>query len=135
MNITSDAGAMSAIHLAERRAALRKAPTYMYVWAWETPVMGLRSPHTLEIPFVFNHIDLCESMVGKVTPEARALEAAGAGAWATFARDGKPSPSGLPAWPAYTPETRDVMIFDARSRIERDPTSEVRKILERRTHE
>ena len=46
--------AMGSIHLAERRAALGKAPTYHYVWAWETPVMNLLAPHTMEIPFVFN---------------------------------------------------------------------------------
>jgi len=41
--------------------------------------MGLRSPHTVEIPFVFNHIDVSESMVGPVTPEMRKLETASAG--------------------------------------------------------
>ena len=70
-NITTDASAMSSIRLAERRAALHKAPTYLYVFAWETPVMGLRAPHTIEIPFVFNHIDSSASMVGSVTPPMR----------------------------------------------------------------
>src|SRR6266508_5604518 len=73
-NISTDASAMNSIRLAERRAALGKAPTYVYVFAWETPVMGLRSPHTLEIPFVFNHLDLSESMVGPVNSGMRKLE-------------------------------------------------------------
>ena len=63
-DISTDAAAMNSIRLAERRAALGKAPTYMYVFAWETPVMNLRAPHTIEIPFVFNHISECASMVG-----------------------------------------------------------------------
>ena len=62
-NISTDVKAMSSIRIAERRAALGKAPTWLYVFAWETPVMGLRSPHTLEIPFVFNNLDVSESMV------------------------------------------------------------------------
>jgi para-nitrobenzyl esterase len=132
INISGDAGAMSSIRLAERRSALGKAPTYLYVFAWETPVMGLRAPHTVEIPFVFNHIEDCESMVGPVNAGMRKLEAACAGAWAALARAGSPNHKGLPGWPAYTPEKRAVMIFDSVSRIEHDPTREVRQIMEKR---
>ena len=130
-NISTDASAMSSIRLAERRAALGKAPTYLYVFAWETPVMGLRAPHTIEIPFVFNHIDVSESMVGPVSPEMRKLEAASAGAWAQLARAGNPNHQGLPNWPAYTPDKRAVMILDAPCRVENDPTSEIRQILDK----
>jgi para-nitrobenzyl esterase len=131
-NITGDVGAMNSIRLAERRAALAKAPTYLYVWAWETPVMGLRAPHTLEIPFVFNHIDVSESMVGPVNADMRKLEAASAGAWASLAHKGSPNHKGFPKWPAYTPAKRGVMIFDTPCRLEYDPTGEVRQIMERR---
>lgn len=131
-NITGDAGAMNSIRLAERRSALGKAPTYLYVFAWETPVMGLRAPHTLEIPFVFNHIDTSESMVGPVNAGMRKLERDCAGAWAAMARSGNPNHKGLPHWPAYTPDKRAVMIFDAPCRIENDPTGEVRQMLEKR---
>lgn len=131
-NITGDAGAINSIRLAERRAALGKAPTFLYVFAWETPVMGLRAPHTIEIPFVFNHIDTCESMVGPVNSRMRKLEAATAGAWAQLARSGNPNHKGLPNWPAYTTDRRAVMIFDAPCRVENDPTSQVRQIVEKR---
>lgn len=131
-NISTDASAMNSIRLAERRAALGKAPTYLYVFAWETPVMGLRSPHTLEIPFVFNHIDISESMVGPVNPDMRRLEAASAGAWAQLARTGNPNHKGVASWPAYTADKRAVMIFDAPCRVENDPTGEVRQIMEKR---
>lgn len=133
-NISTDVSAMNSIRLAERRAALGKAPTYLYVFAWETPVMGLRSPHTLEIPFVFNHIDLSESMVGPVKAGMRKLEADSAGAWAQLARTGNPNHKGLlPDWPAYTTNKRAVMILDAPCRVESDPTGEVRQIMEKRT--
>jgi len=130
-NISGDAGAINSIRLAERHSALGNAPTYLYVFAWETPVMGLRAPHTVEIPFVFNHIDLCESMVGPVNAGMRKLEADSAGAWAAMARNGNPNHNGLPNWPAYTKEKRDVMIFDTPCRVENDPTGEVRKIVEK----
>src|SRR5258708_4922222 len=133
-DVSTDAGPMSmgSIHLAERRAALGRAPTYMYVWAWETPVMGLRAPHTMEIPFVFNHIDICESMNGPVNLKMRELEAASAGAWAALSRAGDPNHKGLPHWPAYTAAKREVMIFDTPCRVESDPTGEVRQIMEKR---
>jgi para-nitrobenzyl esterase len=131
-NISGDAGAMSSIRLAERRAALGKAPTYLYVWAWETPVMGLRAPHTLEIPFVFNHLDVSQSMVGPITAPMRTLEADSAGAWAALARSGNPNHKRLPNWPAYTSHNRAVMIFDTPCRVENDPTGEVRQIMEKR---
>jgi para-nitrobenzyl esterase len=131
-NISTDASAMSSIRLAERRAALGKAPTYLYVWAWETPVMGLRAPHTMEIPFVFDHIDACESMTGPVNAKMRELESASAGAWASLARAGNPNHKGLPNWPAYTAAKREVMIFDTPCRVESDPTGEVRQIMEKR---
>jgi para-nitrobenzyl esterase len=131
--ISTDIQAMSSIRLAERRAALGKGPTFLYVFAWETPVMGLRAPHTMEIPFAFNHIDLCESMVGPIRPPMRELEAATAGAWAALARSGNPNHAGLPKWPAYTSDKRDTMIFDTPCRVEADPTKEVREIMEHRT--
>src|SRR5882724_3087301 len=131
-NISTDASAMNSIRLAERRAALGKAPTYLYVFAWETPVMGLRAPHTLEIPFVFNHIDVSESMVGPVNAAMRKLEADSAGAWASLARTGNPNHKGLPNWPAYSVDKRAVMIFDTPCRVENDPTGEVRHIMEKR---
>src|SRR5262249_38524767 len=130
VNIGTDASAINSIRLAERRAALGKGPTYLYVFAWETPVMGLRAPHTIEIPFVFNHIDASQSMVGPVNPQMRALEAASAGAWAQLARTGNPNHKGLPTWPAYTVEKRATMVFDTPCHVENDPTSQVRQILE-----
>lgn len=130
-NIASDAGGMSSVRLAERRAALKKAPTYLYVFAWETPVMGLRAPHTIEIPFVFGHIDTCQSMVGPVTPQMKKLEAASAGAWAAFARNGNPANAQLPQWPAYTTAKRATMIFDYPCHVDNDPIGEVRQVLDR----
>ena len=43
-NILTDIQGISSIRLAERRAALGRAATYVYVFAWETPIMGLRAP-------------------------------------------------------------------------------------------
>ena len=42
--------------LAAARAAKNQAPTWVYRWDWETPVMNLLAPHTMEIPFVMSHL-------------------------------------------------------------------------------
>jgi para-nitrobenzyl esterase len=130
--IGTDIAAMNSIRLAERRAALGKAATYLYVFAWETPVMGLRSPHTIEIPFAFNHIDASESMVGPVNSAMHELEAATAGAWAALARSGNPDHKRLPHWPAYSSDQRATMIFDTPCHVDNDPTGEIRQILAKR---
>jgi para-nitrobenzyl esterase len=130
--IGTDIAAMNSIRLAERRAALGKAATYLYVFAWETPVMGLRSPHTIEIPFAFNHIDASESMVGPVNSAMHELEAATAGAWAALARSGNPDHNRLPHWPAYRSDQRATMIFGTPCHVENDPTAEIRQILAKR---
>jgi para-nitrobenzyl esterase len=38
-------------------------------------------------------------------------------AWATFARTGDPNHPGLPAWPAYAPTDRSVMVFETDCRL------------------
>lgn len=50
-------------------------------------------------------------------------------AWANFAKTGKPSASGLPAWPAYDTKIRPAMIFDHESRIENDPRGAQRRLM------
>lgn len=115
--------------LALARNKLGKANTYVYRWDWETPVMELLAPHTNEIPFVFHHIEDCQSMTGPISPKMRELEAQSAGAWAAFARTGNPNHEGLPDWPAYTAENKSVMIFDTPCRVEKDPGAELRAQL------
>jgi len=43
-----------------------------------------------------------------------------------FARTGDPNGAGLPHWPPYSPNERQVLILDATSRIEQDPDRDLR---------
>jgi para-nitrobenzyl esterase len=100
---------------AERKAALGAAPAYLYQLDWETPVDGgkWKSPHALEIGFVFDNVAKSESMSG-VGREQQKLADAMSSAWLRFARTGNPG------WPAYEPKRRATMVFDTRSRVEND---------------
>ena len=102
--------------IADRRAALRKGPVYLYYWRWETPVDGgrLKSPHTIEIPFAFDNIKAATRLTGGGA-EAMALADKVSDAWIAFARTGNPSTPKLPAWTAYNSADRPTMVFNTQS--------------------
>jgi para-nitrobenzyl esterase len=115
---------------AERKAALGKAPVYAYYFKWASPARGgkLRSVHSVEIPFVFDNVALAEPLVGN-GPDLPALAEMVSGAWTRFARTGNPNGKGLPNWPAYSADKRDVMIFDKTSHVESDPRRQERLVI------
>lgn len=118
--------------LAKRKAAQAAAPAYFYRFDWETPEGGghMRSPHTVEIPFVFNNIEIAGPLISKM-PEAYALAEKISASWAAFARTGNPNVSQLPAWPAYSAATRDTLLFNNEIRVEQDPDRGPRQAMER----
>jgi para-nitrobenzyl esterase len=113
--------------IAERRAALGKAPVYLYYFRWETPVQGgrLKSPHTIEIPFAFDNVKISAALTGG-GPEAMALADKVSDAWIAFARTGDPNTPKLPRWPAFNPKDRATMVFNNASKVENDPIREQR---------
>jgi para-nitrobenzyl esterase len=118
--------------LAKRKAAQNGAPAYLYRFDWETPEGGghMRSPHTIEIQFVFNNIKIAGPLISKM-PEAYALAEKVSAAWVAFARTGNPRTAKLPKWPAYSAKSRDTMIFNNESRVEQDPDHGPRLATER----
>ena len=117
--------------LAKRKAAQSAAPAFVYRYDWETPEGGghMRSPHTIEIPFVFNNIKIAGPLISKMR-EAYALAEKVSSSWAAFARTGNPNTSKLPVWPAYSAKSRDTMLFSNESRVAQDPDREPRLIME-----
>jgi para-nitrobenzyl esterase len=121
---------ITAIVQAERKAALGKAPAYTYLFTWETPVEGGRrhSPHTIELPFVFNNVWHEPEEVGN-GPDLQPLADQVSAAWTAFARTGNPNATGLPVWPAYTTKERATMIINTEWRVARDPRREMRLLM------
>lgn len=115
---------INSIKLAERKHAQGAAPIFMYLFTWETPALQgrLKSCHALEIPFVFDNLAHSGNFIGNA-PECAGIAERMSEAWLSFARDGAPHYHGLPSWPAYTPEERATMIFDATCRVVNDPGS------------
>jgi para-nitrobenzyl esterase len=117
--------------LAKRKAAQAGAPVFLYRFDWETPEGGghMRSPHTVEIPFVFNNIKVAGALISKM-PEAQALATRVSAAWVAFARTGNPDTPALPKWPVYSAASRDTMLFNDTSRVEQDPDRVCRLAME-----
>jgi para-nitrobenzyl esterase len=121
---------------AVRQAQLQStnAPTYMYWFAWKTPVLD-GTPlayHCAELAFAFDNIDRCANSTGG-TPQARDLAAKVSQAWIQFARTGNPNHSGLPDWPAVSAQALPTMIFDTRCEVKDNPDAPERKALEMKT--
>ncbi|MBA8816350.1 para-nitrobenzyl esterase [Microbacterium halimionae] len=89
-------------------ARAKSSPTYMYEFAWQSPVRGLRAAHALEIGFVFDTLDASDSvsLAGESAPQSLAEEMHSA--WVAFIADGDPG------WPTYRPE-RLTRVFDTSS--------------------
>lgn len=124
--LTDRGGRRAAIAMAERKAALKKAPAYLYRLDWPSPAMGGKfgAVHGIDVALSFHLID---EFTG-TGPEARALADKLAGAWVAFAKTGNPNIPSLPQWPAYSAENRATMILDSTCRVENDPERELLKL-------
>ncbi|HUA21559.1 MAG TPA: carboxylesterase/lipase family protein [Bryobacteraceae bacterium] len=131
LEVASDSFAMTnAVTAAERKAALGKAPVFMYYFKWRSPVRDgkLKAMHCMEIPFVFDNVDGGKPMTGS-GQDRYALASKISGAWVAFARSGNPSQKGL-HWPAYDASKRATMILDDQCEVVDDPRRDVRLALE-----
>ncbi|MBM9617654.1 carboxylesterase/lipase family protein [Streptomyces zhihengii] len=91
--------------LADARTGAR-GRTFLYEFAWRSPVRGLGACHALEIGFVFDTLDTPDSRLLAGTGAPRSLARAMHRAWIDFATHGDP---GWPHWDAGRP----VMTYSA----------------------
>lgn len=110
---------------ADLRAALG-ARTYVYEFAWRSPVLDLGAAHGMDVGFVFDALDSPDGAALGGAEAPRQLASDMHGAWVRFATAGDP---GWPAWDG----TRPVMVFDSpSSRVEQAPREDERRALDRR---
>jgi para-nitrobenzyl esterase len=118
----------AAMKAAERRAALGRAPAWLYYWTWESPAEGgkFKAQHTIDIPFVFDNV--AASRLTKDAPDAQALADQVSEAFIAFFRTGDPNTpkSKLPSWPKFEPKSRPTMVFSAAPALKSDPIREQR---------
>jgi len=115
--------------VAERKAKQQGAAAYYYVLTWETPVLGgkLRSMHALDIPLVFDNVEMGGASLLGTGSEPQMLADAMSSAWLAFARNGNPDNPLIPHWPAYSEVDRAAMVFNVDSRVVSDYGGEARR--------
>ncbi|WGM38239.1 carboxylesterase/lipase family protein [Caulobacter sp. NIBR1757] len=116
------------VQIAERKAAQGKAKAYFYLLEWETPVGPFKTPHTLEIPLVFDNVETSRPLLGP-GPAPQVMARQMSAAWVAFARTGDPNTPVLPAWPAYEAGKRSTMVFNQTSRVVEDPYAATRQAV------
>lgn len=118
------------ITLGERKLK-QDAPVWMYRMDYELPTLGgrLKAGHATELSYVFGTYDNIRDFVG-TGPEPARMSAQMHPAWVAFAKTGNPQHDGIPHWPAYEVQSRPTMIFDLESRVETDPHSQLRQVLD-----
>lgn len=112
-----------AIRLAE--AGLDHRATFMYLFAWETPVFGgkLKSCHALELPFMWDAVDTPGlSILTGNGPERQGIADVMHAAWISFARTGDPG------WPRYDADRRATQRFDVVTEVVDDPMQAQREL-------
>lgn len=116
---------------AERKVAQGGAPTYLYLFNWDTPVDGgkWRSPHALEIGFVFDNVANSASMAGVGEAQQRVADIM-ADTWIAFARTGNPNNAKIPDWQPYNLESRPVMVFDESPEVVNDARGAQRALFD-----
>jgi para-nitrobenzyl esterase len=119
-----------AIRVAEAQRA-HQPDVFMYLFTWESPGFGglLGACHAIEIPFLFDCLDLpgAEKFIGS-GPDAQRLAERTMDSWLTFAKSGDPSHAALGAWPRYEESRRGTMELGLRCGVQDDPAAAERAL-------
>lgn len=121
------------VTLADRKSA-QAAPVYRYRWDYSSnrPIAGtthtLGSGHATDIGPTFDNWD--EGGLHGDGPGVRQASANLSAFWASFARTGRPSAPGAPAWPRYDMQRRPVMLVDTTCTLVDDPDGAARAVWE-----
>ena len=124
---------------AERRASNPEAAkrTWVYQFDFGVTTADGRAPHTVDIAFMFDNLELSPGVVGaseKDQEAAQPLATMMSSALIAFAKTGDPnslSPKagGMPKWPVYDLKDRETMMFDKVSKVQSDPRGDERRMM------
>jgi para-nitrobenzyl esterase len=132
VRVMSDSTRFASIKVAEAHVRAGGAPTYMYLFTWESPLLPtLQSSHGIDGGFYFGNTEVLPMTKGN--PEAQQISAKGSAAWASFARSGNPSNASLGTWPQYTLDKRATMVFAVTTHVDDAPMDADRLLWEKTT--
>ncbi|HKP61780.1 MAG TPA: carboxylesterase family protein [Polyangiales bacterium] len=110
---------------AERKAALKKAPVYVYQWDWISNMADAKfgAVHGIDVSAAFNNAR--DTMLSTGAAAGKRIATKFSSAWAAFAKTGDPNNSEIPKWEPFDAEKRAIMIFDEDTRAENDYRGEL----------
>ncbi|WP_240606541.1 carboxylesterase/lipase family protein [Phenylobacterium kunshanense] len=109
--IISDMGRGASFAMAERKAALGRAPAYVYLWKAASPAWGGRYGATHGVDVGPSSREVRGALQGANPISARLTDELSS-AIVALAATGDPNTSKLPRWTPYDAETRATMVFD-----------------------
>lgn len=109
---------------AERKAALGRAPAYVYRWDWSSRAFEgvFGAAHGMDVTMTFNNPG---GVTGAFSDEAMVMADKLAAAWTAFARTGDPNCEALPAWDPYETPRRPTMVLNTSSQLRNDPDGDL----------
>ena len=118
--IFTDATRRVAIMQAERKAALKRAPAYLYQWDWASSAYDGKfgAVHGTDVSATFHNAR--DQTLSAGSSQGKLMADRLASVWVAFAKTGNPNNDTIPNWPAYDANTRATMVFDNTMRVEND---------------
>ncbi|MDP9140306.1 MAG: carboxylesterase family protein, partial [Pseudomonadota bacterium] len=107
---------MPTIAAAEAHAAGHPGKTWLFQLDYESALPGLGAIHAIDVALLFRTPPT--DLLLRDDAETSALSDIMCEALVSFARDGQPAATGMPAWAPYGTESRATMIFDTPCRLE-----------------
>lgn len=110
--------------------ARQGSPTWVYQFDLPDPSEGGKygAGHTIDIAHAFDNLDQKGASSG-TGPTARRVADQLSTAFIHLARTGDPNHAGLPEWKQHTLPDRETMVFDALTRLEKDPRKIERELF------
>ena len=111
--------------MAERKSAQHRGQAYLYVMTWPSPAFEGRfgAVHGVDLGLILGN---ARNPIEGNTPEARKMADIVGSTIVAFSKNGDPNCDKIPTWQAFDAESRTTMLFDTESRVENDPTRELR---------
>jgi para-nitrobenzyl esterase len=122
----TDASRGSATYVqAARKAALKKAPVWVYQWDWISNMADGKfgAVHGMDVSASFNNAR--DAMMSTGAASGVRIADKFSTTWATFAKTGDPNNAAIPDWAPFDPDTRAIMVFDETPRVENDYRGEL----------
>ncbi|HEY1120353.1 MAG TPA: carboxylesterase family protein [Haloferula sp.] len=91
-----------------------KSPAYLYYFDHRAPGNTSGASHAAEIAYVFGNLSTGGWFSKRSSPEDKALSGMMMDYWVNFAKTGDPNGGELPKWPAFSKQSPQGMIFDAK---------------------